>query len=135
MLKNEHVEVCSQHKAYCLWPHHSSQCSSWSRSQTYDVNEVLSPILQEQREEPFLFGYNTVTIYGKCTSDFLLDYSWPRPDGTVGFSSSLVAVDVVGPSHFSSLGNWILDLISDFDEGSSRVVMCSCRELVVFDFA
>ena len=95
------------------------------------------PILkQEEEEEPFLFGYNSAIIYGKCASDFLiLDYSWPGPDGTFGSPNSLIAVDAVGPSHFSLSGNWIPDLISDFDEGSSRVVMCSCRELVVFDFA
>ena len=75
----------------------------------------------------FLFGYNSAFIHGNRTSNLhILDYSWPGPDGTVNPPNSFIAT--------LSGDNW-MDLTSDFDEGSGRVVMCSYNEVVVFDLA
>ena len=77
--------------------------------------------------EVFLFGYNSAIIYGNRASDVhMLDYSWPGPNDTVSPANSLI-VTLDGD-------DW-MDLTSDFDEVSSRMVMCSCSEVVVFDFS
>ena len=88
---------------------------------------MLMDFHKPEGAEVFLFGYNSAFIHGISTSDLhILDYSWPGPDGTVNPSDSLVA---------TLDGDRWMDLASDFDEGSSRVVMCTYNQVVAFDFA
>jgi len=79
--------------------------------------------------EVFLFGYNSAIMHDIRTSELhILDYSWPRPDGAVSPSNSLVAA--LDANHWMEMV-----LNSDFDEKSGRVVMVNYNQVEVFDFA